>query len=240
MALPKVDLSHLSPNRREQIMAEMRQGQKRLQDHKASLQSARKVEEESTVSDVEEPNADEILAQQEKAREIAAEQADTQREIAARANAEKAARDYAQAAGAPEEESDDVLAEAEKLLAERRAQSKMLEPASIRGEGADEAALNNTAKEVADRLEARPADATYMGVTEAVNTTDDGLRYDAEGNPLQPAGELEKPVPPSPHPDAIRAEKNADVGSASTARQRAADKTKPAPAKAVGDGPKSE
>ena len=219
MVLPKVDLSHLSPNRREQIMAEMRQGQKRLQDHKASLQSARKVEEESTVSDVEEPNAD---------------------EIAARANAEEAARDYAQAAGAPEEESDDVLAEAEKLLAERRAQSEMLEPASIRGEGADEAALNNTAKEVADRLEARPADATYMGVTEAVKTTDDGLRYDAEGNPLQPAGELEKPVPPSPHPDAIRAEKNADVGSASTARQRAADKTKPAPAKAVGDGPKSE
>ena len=164
MTLSEVDLSHLSPNRREQIMAEMRQGQKRLQDHKASLQSARKVEEESTVSDVEEPNADEILAQQEKAREIAAEQADTQREIAARANAEKAARDYAQAAGAPEEESDGVLAEAEKLLA------------------------------------------------------DDGLRYDAEGNPLQPAGELEKPVPPSPHPDAIRAENNADVGSASTAR----------------------
>lgn len=177
MALPNVDLSHLSPNRREQIMAEMHQGQKRLQDHKAFLQSARTVEEESTVSDAEEPNAD---------------------EIAARANAEEAARDYAQAAGALLFGSADVLAEAEKLLAERRAQSKMLEPASIRGEGADEAALNNTAKEVADRLEARPADATYMGVTEAVNTTDDGLRYDAEGNPLQPAGELEKPVPPSP------------------------------------------
>jgi hypothetical protein len=143
-----------------------------------------------------------------------------------------------------------VIKEAERLAEARRAQSGHLMAAHTPHPDQEEIYRQTAAKEVSDRVTSPgyQGDTTFMGVSEPITTTDDGRRYDDDGNIIESttlggAVLTANAVTDESHPDAIRAAKEAEAPrrrgrprkSEQQAEQQAEGLVDP-----VGDGPPSE